>query len=56
MAVASTSIRYSGCASAWTPIHDEAGGLRRAVWAATTDHPGAAATAMVHALQEEAGS
>jgi DNA-binding transcriptional LysR family regulator len=40
----------------WIPVHDDAGGLRRAVWAATSDHPGAAATAMVHALEEEASS
>jgi DNA-binding transcriptional LysR family regulator len=39
----------------WIPIHD-AGGLRRAVWAATDGNPSAAATAMVHALEEEAGS
>jgi DNA-binding transcriptional LysR family regulator len=41
----------------WIPIRDDAsGGLRRAVWAATNDHPSAAATAMVHALEEEASS
>jgi DNA-binding transcriptional LysR family regulator len=40
----------------WIPINDAAGGLRRAVWAATNDHPSAAATAMVRALQEEASS
>jgi DNA-binding transcriptional LysR family regulator len=39
----------------WIPIHDETGGLRRAVWAATNDNPSAAATAMVRALEEEAG-
>ena len=38
----------------WIPIHDDTGGLRRAVWAATNHHPSAAATAMVHALEEEA--
>jgi DNA-binding transcriptional LysR family regulator len=37
----------------WIPVHDDAGGLRRAVWAATNEHPSAAATAMVHALEEE---
>jgi hypothetical protein len=37
----------------WIPVHDDAGGLRRAVWAATSDHPSAAATAMVRALKEE---
>ncbi len=40
----------------WIPVHDDTGGLRRAVWAATDDDPSAAATAMVHALEEEAGS
>jgi DNA-binding transcriptional LysR family regulator len=40
----------------WIPIHDDTGGLRRTVWAATTDHPSAAATAMVRALEEEASS
>ena len=40
----------------WIPIHDYTGGLRRAVWAATNDNPSAAATAMVHALEEEASS
>jgi DNA-binding transcriptional LysR family regulator len=40
----------------WIPVHDDAGGLRRAVWAATSDNPGAAATAMVRALEEEARS
>jgi hypothetical protein len=40
----------------WIPVHDDTGGLRRAVWAATTDNPSAAATAMVHALEEEASS
>lgn len=40
----------------WIPVHDDAGGLRRAVWAATADAPGAAAAAMVHALEEEASS
>lgn len=40
----------------WIPIHDNVGGLRRAVWAATNDHPSAAATAMVRALEEEASS
>ncbi|MGH2930145.1 MAG: LysR family transcriptional regulator [Solirubrobacteraceae bacterium] len=40
----------------WIPIHDDTGGLRRAVWAATNDNPSAAAGAMVHALEEEASS
>jgi hypothetical protein len=40
----------------WIPIHDDTGGLRRAVWAATNDNPSAAATAMVRALEEEASS
>jgi hypothetical protein len=40
----------------WIPVHDDTRGLRRAIWAATNDDPGAAATAMVHALEEEAGS
>jgi DNA-binding transcriptional LysR family regulator len=40
----------------WIPIHDDTGGLRRAVWAATNDNPSAAATAMVQALEKEAGS
>ena len=40
----------------WIPINDDAGGLRRAVWAATTDDPSAAATAMVRALEEEVSS
>lgn len=40
----------------WIPIHDDTGGLRRAVWAATRDNPSAAATAMVRALEEEASS
>ena len=40
----------------WIPVHDDTGGLRRAVWAATNDNPSAAATAMVHALEEEASS
>ena len=40
----------------WIPIHDDTGGLRRAVWAATNDNPSAAATAMVHALEKEVGS
>jgi hypothetical protein len=40
----------------WIPVHDDTGRLRRAVWAATSDHPSAAATAMVRALEEEAGS
>jgi DNA-binding transcriptional LysR family regulator len=40
----------------WIPIHDDTGGLRRAVWAATNDNPSAAATAMIHALEEEASS
>jgi DNA-binding transcriptional LysR family regulator len=40
----------------WIPVHDDTGGLRRAVWAATDDNPSAAATAMVHALEEEVSS
>ena len=40
----------------WIPVHDDTGGLRRAVWAATNDNPSAAATAMVRALEEEASS
>jgi DNA-binding transcriptional LysR family regulator len=40
----------------WVPVHDDAGGLRRAVWAATSDTPSAAATAMVRALEEEVSS
>jgi DNA-binding transcriptional LysR family regulator len=40
----------------WIPIHDDTGGLRRTVWAATSDNPSAAATAMVRALEEEASS
>ncbi len=37
----------------WIPIRDQAGGLRRQLWAATTDDPSAAASAMVQALHEE---
>jgi DNA-binding transcriptional LysR family regulator len=40
----------------WIPVHDDTGGLRRAIWAVTHDHPSAAATVMVHALEEEASS
>jgi DNA-binding transcriptional LysR family regulator len=40
----------------WIPVHDETGGLRRTVWAVTNDNPSAAASAMVHALEEEASS
>jgi DNA-binding transcriptional LysR family regulator len=40
----------------WIPVHDHTGGLRRAVWAATNNNPSAAATAMVHALEQEACS
>jgi DNA-binding transcriptional LysR family regulator len=40
----------------WIPVHDETGGLRRTVWAATYENPSAAASAMVHALEEEASS
>jgi DNA-binding transcriptional LysR family regulator len=40
----------------WIPIHDDTGGLRRAIWAATNDTPSPAATAMVHALEEEVSS
>ena len=39
----------------WIPINDDTGGLRRRR-AATTDHPSAAATAMVRALEEEVSS
>jgi DNA-binding transcriptional LysR family regulator len=44
------------CGVRWIPVHDDAGGLRRAVWAATSDSPSAAAAAMVRALEEEASS
>jgi DNA-binding transcriptional LysR family regulator len=37
----------------WIPVRDDAGGLRRTAWAATGEDPGAAATAMVGALEEE---
>jgi DNA-binding transcriptional LysR family regulator len=40
----------------WIPVHDDTGGLRRTVWAATSDSPSAAATAMVRALEQEASS
>ena len=40
----------------WIPVQDDTGGLRRTVWAATNDNPGAAVTAMVHALEEEVSS
>jgi DNA-binding transcriptional LysR family regulator len=40
----------------WIPVRDDTGGLRRALWAATNGNPSAAAVAMVHALEEEAGS
>ena len=40
----------------WIPIHDDTGGLRRAVCAVTNEHPSAAATAMVRALEAEASS
>ena len=40
----------------WIPVHDDTGGLRRAVWAATSENPSAAATAMVRALEEEVSS
>jgi DNA-binding transcriptional LysR family regulator len=40
----------------WIPVRDDTGGLRRALWAATSDNPSAAATAMVRALEEEASS
>jgi DNA-binding transcriptional LysR family regulator len=40
----------------WIPVHDESGGLRRTVWAVTSDNPSAAASAMVRALEEEASS
>jgi hypothetical protein len=38
----------------WIPIRDQdGGGLGRQLWAATADDPGAAASAMVRALQDE---
>jgi len=40
----------------WIPVRDDTGGLRRALWAATSDNPSAAATAMVRALEDEASS
>jgi hypothetical protein len=40
----------------WIPVDVDSGGLRRAVWAVTNDSPSAAATAMVHALEEEVSS
>jgi len=40
----------------WIPVHAYTGGHRRAVWAVTGDTPGAAATAMVRALEEEVSS
>jgi DNA-binding transcriptional LysR family regulator len=40
----------------WIPVRDHPGGLRRTAWAATDEAPGAAAVAMVRALEEEAGS
>ena len=40
----------------WIPVNDDSGGLRRAVWAVTTDNPSAAATAMVRALEAEVSS
>ncbi|HEX6525181.1 MAG TPA: LysR family transcriptional regulator [Streptosporangiaceae bacterium] len=40
----------------WIPVRDDTGRLQRAIWAATTNNPSAAATAMVHALKEEASS
>ena len=40
----------------WIPVHDATGGLRRSVWAATAGAPGPAASAMVRALEEQAGS
>jgi DNA-binding transcriptional LysR family regulator len=44
------------CDVRWIPVHDDTGGLRRALWAATNENPSAAATAMVHALEEEVSS
>jgi DNA-binding transcriptional LysR family regulator len=40
----------------WIPVRDDTGGLRRTAWAATNEAPGAAATAMVRALEEESRS
>ena len=40
----------------WIPVRDQTGGLRRQVWAVTSDDPSAAATAMTRALQDEVAS
>lgn len=37
----------------WIPIRNHSGGLRRQMWAVTTDDPSAAASAMVRALEDE---
>jgi DNA-binding transcriptional LysR family regulator len=37
----------------WIPVRDDTGGFRRTAWAATNEAPGAAAVAMVRALEEE---
>jgi DNA-binding transcriptional LysR family regulator len=37
----------------WIPIRDHSGGLRRQLWAATTDDASAAASAMVRALEDQ---
>ncbi len=37
----------------WIPVRDQGGGLRRQVWAATTNDASAAASAMVRALADE---
>jgi len=37
----------------WIPVRDQGGGLRRQVWAVTTDQASAAAGAMVRALEHE---
>jgi DNA-binding transcriptional LysR family regulator len=37
----------------WIPVRDQGGGLRRQVWAVTTDQASAAADAMVRALEHE---
>jgi DNA-binding transcriptional LysR family regulator len=37
----------------WIPVRDPGGGLRRQLWAATTEDPSPAASAMVRALQDQ---
>jgi DNA-binding transcriptional LysR family regulator len=37
----------------WIPVRDHGGGLRRHMWAATTDDASAAASAMVRALEDQ---